>query len=83
MGRLRYHLNPALLSGWFFITSQGPARAGFLGPGRITLGAHFGRVDRDPQLARGLLLKSNSKVLWFGRRAAMYFYKIDVQLSTV
>ena len=31
--------------------SQGPARAGFLGRGRITLGAHFGhlgRVDGDP-----------------------------------
>ena len=41
---------------------QGPARAGFLGPGRNTLGAYFGRVDRDPQLARGSLSKTNSIV---------------------
>ena len=38
--------------------SRGPARAGFLGPGRITLGAHFGGVVRDQQSARGLLLKT-------------------------
>ena len=42
--------------------SRGPARAGFLGPGRITLGAHFGRVVGDPQLARGSLLDTNSIV---------------------
>ena len=29
-----------------------------MGPGRITLGAHFGRVDGDPQSARGPLLKT-------------------------
>ena len=38
--------------------SQGPAGAGFFGPGRFTLGAHFGRVNGDPQLARGSLLKT-------------------------
>ena len=43
--------------------SQGPARAGFLGPGRIALRAHYGRVDRDPQSARGSLLKTNPKVM--------------------
>ena len=44
--------------------SRGPARAGFLGPGRITLGAHFGRVDGNRQSALGslLLLKTNSIV---------------------
>ena len=41
---------------------QGPARAGFLVPGRITLGTHFGRVDGDPQSARGPLLKPTPKV---------------------
>ena len=34
---------------------RGPARAGFLGPGRITLG---GEVAADPQSARGPLLKT-------------------------
>ena len=33
-----------LLSVWFFIMGQGPARAGFMGPGRNTLGTHSGRV---------------------------------------
>ena len=48
--------------------SQGSARAGFFAPGRITLGAHYGRVarvDRDPQSARGSLLKTNSKVSFY------------------
>ena len=31
-----------LLSVWYLITILVPDRAGFLGPGRITLGAHFG-----------------------------------------
>ena len=51
-----------VLSSWFLIMSRGPARAGFLGPGRITLGAHFGRVDGDSQSARGSLLKTAPKV---------------------
>ncbi len=33
-----------ILSVWFLITIFGPAIAGFLGPGRIALGAHFGGV---------------------------------------
>ena len=41
--------------------SQGPARS-CLGPGRVTLGAHFGRVDGDQQPSRGSLLKTNSIV---------------------
>ena len=32
------------LSVRFLMMGRGAARAGFLGPGRITLGAHFGRV---------------------------------------
>ena len=35
-----------------------PARAGFLGPGRITLGAHFGGVNEDRRSARCSLLKT-------------------------
>ena len=35
------------------------AMAGFLGPGRIALGAHFGGVDGDRQSARSPLLKPN------------------------
>ena len=42
--------------------SRGPAKAGFLGPARITLGAHFGRVVGDPQSARGSLLNTDSLV---------------------
>ena len=65
------HLVPALnglcevviLSRWFLIMSQGPARAGFLGPGRITLGAHFRREDGDPQSARGSLLRTTPIVV--------------------
>ena len=41
---------------------RGPARAGFLGPGRIILGAHFGRVDGDPLSAHGPLSKTIPKV---------------------
>ena len=37
-----------ILSVWVLIMIIKPARAGFLGPGRITLGAHFGGVDGDP-----------------------------------
>ena len=33
-----------LLSVWFLITILGSATAGFLGPGRITLGAYWGGV---------------------------------------
>ena len=39
-----------------------PAIAGFLDPGRITLGAHFGGVDRDRRPARCSLLKTKSKL---------------------
>ena len=42
---------------------RGPARAGFLGPARLTLGALFGEVVEDPQLARGPLLKTISIVV--------------------
>ena len=51
-----------VLSVWYLIMSQGPARAGFLGPGRTTLGAYYGRVDKDPQSARGSLLNTTPKV---------------------
>ena len=37
---------------------MGPARAGFFGPGRTTLGAHFGGVDGDHRSAWCLLLKT-------------------------
>ena len=47
-----------LLSGWFLIMSQGPARAGCLRPGRLTLGAHFGRVDGDQQPSSRLIIKN-------------------------
>ena len=43
----------------FLIMDFGPARAGFLEPGRLTLGALFGVVVGDPQLARGPLLKNH------------------------
>lgn len=39
--------------------SRGPARDGFLGLGRITLGAHCGRVVGGPQSACGSLLTLN------------------------
>ena len=42
----------------FLITIIDPARAGFLEPGRITLGAHFGGVDGDRRSARCSLLKT-------------------------
>ena len=38
--------------------SQGPARAGFLGPGDGPLGASFGGLDGDPQSARDSLCKN-------------------------
>ena len=40
--------------------SRGPPRAGILGPGRVTLGAHFGRLNGNPESARGSLLKTKS-----------------------
>ena len=51
-----------VLSVWFLTMGQGPARAGFLGPRRITLGAHFGKVVADPQSALGSLFKTISIV---------------------
>ena len=33
-----------ILSVWFLITIFGPAIAGFLGPGSITLGVYFGGI---------------------------------------
>ena len=51
-----------ILSVCFSIMNIVPAIAGFLGPGRITLGAHFGGVDGDRRPARCSLLKTKSKV---------------------
>ena len=51
-----------LLSVWFLVMSRGSTRVSFLGFGRITSEAYFGRVDWDPQSARGLLSKTTSIV---------------------
>ena len=59
-----YDPQDILLSGWFLITIIGAARAGFLVPGRINLGAHFGGLMGDRRSARCSLLKTTPIVIY-------------------
>ena len=66
-----------VLSGWFLVMGQGPARAGFLGPGRITSGA---RLGWDPQSARGPLSKTNSIVNLLMKSEISRVTELEIQL---
>ena len=59
--------------------SREPPRAGFLRPGRVTLGAHFGRLNGNPQSARGSSLKTISIVAATnGRTQGLHYQALAV-----